>query len=641
MSHGTLFIDHNIKQRYTLVAQLCAVGTIILATSALAGWMLGFRILAMLGKEYIPMAPSTAISFLALGSALLLQVKARGDKPVRRIVRGMLLAVVLFSLVVIVKFVTGFEPGIEKFLSRTNEVFQGVPVGRMSPVTAALFLLSGLSCLSILPRTFAGFGAKHITIGLSSLTAALGAIMTLSYWRGAPLLYGQDVIPVALPTSIGFFMFGLGLLSSFALKIQTADVHEDEATGGDSLRRDLPAIITLGVGATLAIVTFTIVQRLEFKSVQETFNIDSENISVAVQRSIAENIQNLYAVEGLFASSQNIGRKEFHAFVSSLFPQVSGIRAIGWIPRVPARERTAYETAAMRDGFPHFHFIERNLQNQFVSAAKRDEYFPVYYIEPLRANTFAMGYDVASNPARKTALQKARDTGAETATERISLLDEPGRQSGFLVFHPIYRKGLPYSTLQARRKNLKGFVLGVFRISEVVESALRGVKRDGIEFTLVDDAAPAGERLLYSTGKDVDVLQTAALRVTRPLSVADRRWRMDLFSTVHYLSAEKTYYSWVVLAAGLLFTVMLTLYAYKAEHHAFVLRQALDNIKTLSGLLPICASCKKIRDDKGYWNQVEVYLSNHSDLLFSHGMCPDCAAKAMKELEDLRKKRKA
>ena len=52
---------------------------------------------------------------------------------------------------------------------------------------------------------------------------------------------------------------------------------------------------------------------------------------------------------------------------------------------------------------------------------------------------------------------------------------------------------------------------------------------------------------------------------------------------------------------------------------------ALGNIKTLSGLLPICASCKKIRDDKGYWNQLESYIKEHSDAVFSHGICPDCA----------------
>jgi len=57
------------------------------------------------------------------------------------------------------------------------------------------------------------------------------------------------------------------------------------------------------------------------------------------------------------------------------------------------------------------------------------------------------------------------------------------------------------------------------------------------------------------------------------------------------------------------------------------LRNALANVKQLSGLLPICSHCKKIRDDKGYWNQIEVYIDQHSEATFSHGICQECAKK--------------
>jgi DNA-binding response OmpR family regulator len=57
------------------------------------------------------------------------------------------------------------------------------------------------------------------------------------------------------------------------------------------------------------------------------------------------------------------------------------------------------------------------------------------------------------------------------------------------------------------------------------------------------------------------------------------------------------------------------------------LRAALAKIKTLSGFLPICSHCKKIRDDQGYWTQVEVYVRDHSEAEFSHGVCPDCMKK--------------
>ncbi len=64
------------------------------------------------------------------------------------------------------------------------------------------------------------------------------------------------------------------------------------------------------------------------------------------------------------------------------------------------------------------------------------------------------------------------------------------------------------------------------------------------------------------------------------------------------------------------------------------LREALANVKTLRGLLPICSSCKKIRDDAGYWRQVEEYFSEHSEVDFSHGLCPDCLKRLFPQYYD-------
>ena len=62
------------------------------------------------------------------------------------------------------------------------------------------------------------------------------------------------------------------------------------------------------------------------------------------------------------------------------------------------------------------------------------------------------------------------------------------------------------------------------------------------------------------------------------------------------------------------------------------LQEALAKVRTLSGLLPICAGCKKIRDDQGYWQQVEFYLQKHSDAKFTHGLCPDCCTRLYPEV---------
>ncbi len=86
----------------------------------------------------------------------------------------------------------------------------------------------------------------------------------------------------------------------------------------------------------------------------------------------------------------------------------------------------------------------------------------------------------------------------------------------------------------------------------------------------------------------------------------------------------------------------VTLFSAVAEHSRKIaherlqrrnreLEKALREVRELSGLIPICASCKKIRDDDGYWNEVEVYMSRHSDMDFSHSLCPECMARLYPE----------
>jgi hypothetical protein len=85
----------------------------------------------------------------------------------------------------------------------------------------------------------------------------------------------------------------------------------------------------------------------------------------------------------------------------------------------------------------------------------------------------------------------------------------------------------------------------------------------------------------------------------------------------HHISSRKMFCSWITEKE-------------LREKYA----EAISRIKTLSGLLPICASCKKIRDDKGYWNHIENYIREHSEAEFTHGLCPDCIKKLYPQLLD-------
>lgn len=87
----------------------------------------------------------------------------------------------------------------------------------------------------------------------------------------------------------------------------------------------------------------------------------------------------------------------------------------------------------------------------------------------------------------------------------------------------------------------------------------------------------------------------------------------------------------------LLFIASILLFMAKIIHLNDSLRRALSEVKTLRGFLPICSSCKKIRDDSGYWNRIETYIRHHSEAEFSHSICPDCAQKMFDQYNDSQK----
>ena len=96
------------------------------------------------------------------------------------------------------------------------------------------------------------------------------------------------------------------------------------------------------------------------------------------------------------------------------------------------------------------------------------------------------------------------------------------------------------------------------------------------------------------------------------------------------LSSVAAAHTWNAAARLVYFLSFAFLLSYIREQ----LRQSKEEVKRLSGLLPICASCKKIRNDKGYWQEIESYLHSHSDTKFSHGICPECAKKLYPEFAD-------
>jgi hypothetical protein len=97
--------------------------------------------------------------------------------------------------------------------------------------------------------------------------------------------------------------------------------------------------------------------------------------------------------------------------------------------------------------------------------------------------------------------------------------------------------------------------------------------------------------------------------------------------------------AWVEILFIMLSGIALSILFGKYVTSKNELQKALGEVKTLSGFIPICSSCKKIRDDKGYWGAVEQYIKQHSTAEFTHSICPDCMVKLYPDLaEELKEK---
>jgi len=332
-------------------------------------------------------------------------------------------------------------------------------------------------------------------------------------------------------------------------------------------RQFLPILLILTIGIALSIGVFFFAGSVEDQKIKNEFQQDAMQRANRLAKDIELKIYTLAAVGSFYVASKEVDRLKFRTFVEPTLSIHPGIQALEWIPRVSHDQRAAYEKAAQQDGLLDFQFVERKSQGAMERAKQRDEYFPVYYVEPLKGNEAAVGFDLASNPARLETLNKSRDTGKMLSTASITLVQETGKQSGFLVFLPIYAKGVSLETVEDRREHLKGFVLGVFRIGEIMVSSLNPLGWESIVVSLYDLNAPEGKRFLHAyhahpgpegshrISKDVEF--ATDLQYIKTIDVAGRKWKILCQPGLSWVSRSKTWLPWGLLFSGLLITLLL------------------------------------------------------------------------------------
>ena len=333
------------------------------------------------------------------------------------------------------------------------------------------------------------------------------------------------------------------------------------------------------------------VGRWERLSRQQEFQQQISNLNTALQRSLNRYTELLLGLGDLYRAANNqVSQAEFSQFVERAVSSYPGIQALEWAPRVAAEARSPYE-ATLPPG--SLGITERDPRNMLIAAlGDRPDYFPVTYIEPWRGNEVALGYDLASERTRRLALERARDTGKLAATARLRLVQETAEaQYSFLVFLPIYQR--PALTLTERRRSHIGYVLGVFRVADVVEESLQDLDYD-IDFYIHDHTATPNEQFLgfYSSesGRLVSLDSAARpdrvypkalcpteLACTQVVNFGQREWSILFVPAADYGLGWRPWGAIATFCLGLLLTGGIAGYAWRSQ-------SALDRTRELNDL---------------------------------------------------------
>lgn len=246
-----------------------------------------------------------------------------------------------------------------------------------------------------------------------------------------------------------------------------------------SIRRQpfrwLAALICL-VGIVSTAVIAHALWLTELGRAQAEFRQRAREQAQAIEREMRIVVEHVDSLAYLYQTYGEINEREFTSFTTAILNDHPTIQALGFNPVVRHDQRAAHEAAMRAEGFADYRIRERGADGTPVVARPRERYVVAGMMAPLAGNEAAIGYDIASEPIRREALERAEARGETAMTAPIRLVQEAEGQYGALICHPVYRA--------EGAGELRGFAVGVIRYGTIVEHALDGLRRDDIVFAL-------------------------------------------------------------------------------------------------------------------------------------------------------------
>jgi PAS domain S-box-containing protein len=312
--------------------------------------------------------------------------------------------------------------------------------------------------------------------------------------------------------------------------------------------RRLSAVLLMATILLLTFLLFSSARRREDEALRTAFADRARTLASAVRVSCESHLEVLTSLNALFTSDPAVSREEFGWFVARSLQRHPGIRGLSWNPRIEQAGRSRFEAETGAQ------ITEIDAQKRRVPAAPRSEYVVVRYIEPA-SDVKALGLDVSSEPVRREALVQARDTGQIAATGPIRLVNDQIGES-VLVFAPVYEIGRAPETVAERRREVRGYTTGAFRLANLVETAIADLPRNGLTVALFDDRVPAVPGLLYSDAQWAH-RPAGGLEWREPFVFGGRPWAVRVAATRGFQEGYRSSRSWLILLGGFLFAGLL------------------------------------------------------------------------------------
>ena len=323
--------------------------------------------------------------------------------------------------------------------------------------------------------------------------------------------------------------------------------------------------VTTSVLATLMLTVLLVSYEFdeERTRLRIEFEKDTQGINAAVEKQLSGHFNSLNAAASLFQSTEEVNRREFGAFVRHLFHAFKGIQALEFSQVVTNLQRSGFESTIRKEGFSDFHITERDKDKNLIPAAQRDRYVVVNFVEPMKGNEKIFGFDTLSDASRKQTFNQAIDSGKLTFTPKLTLVQEHGTQSGVLAILPVYRNNMAHNTVEEKRANIQGFIVGVFRIGDMLDAALKEINHENLAIQLFDISSYDEPVVLFETHEmsERSLNENNAFNMT----LGDRVWQMKISATKAYLenhdelSANHIHsnFAWHILLMGLIITSLI------------------------------------------------------------------------------------